>query len=122
VPPRGPIVILLALATIVATAACGSDDGEHPPTFSESYMPPSDAGAREGSSPSDGCATPGTAGCPCDMRGAYVECGKIVVKSGDYTTCSMGHSWCDGKTWGACIGDRFVNGTSPLGGSAIGGN
>jgi hypothetical protein len=58
--------------------------------------------------PPDPCLTPGHLGCACDEIGAVVECGKVVERNGDYVTCSMGRSTCDGEKWGACVGNRIV--------------
>jgi hypothetical protein len=61
-----------------------------------------------GTMPGGGCASPGTAGCPCSEIGQSVACGDLVAKSGAYVTCSMGHSKCDGHAWGACLGNTIV--------------
>jgi len=58
--------------------------------------------------PDDPCLTPGHLGCACDETGAMIECGKVVQRNGDYVTCSMGRSTCDGEMWGECIGDHIV--------------
>jgi len=58
--------------------------------------------------PPDPCLSPGYFGCACDETGAIAECGKVVTRNGDYVTCSMGRSTCDGESWGECIGDHIV--------------
>jgi hypothetical protein len=63
--------------------------------------------ASDGSA-TDGCTRPGQVGCPCDEIGASVECGKVVTRNGDYVTCSLGRTTCDGNVWGPCIGDHIV--------------
>jgi hypothetical protein len=65
-------------------------------------------GQRDASAPGDPCAMPGHFGCPCEETGASVDCGKVVERAGDYVTCSMGRSTCDGQTWGPCIGDHYA--------------
>jgi hypothetical protein len=52
--------------------------------------------------------TPGAEGCPCDQDGSLAKCGKIVSSSGDYVTCSVGYSTCNGTTWGPCVGNTIV--------------
>jgi hypothetical protein len=94
------------VAALGLLGACGSA-GDRPSNHDDSYAPMLDA-ARSETSSVDRCAEPGRQGCPCDQSGSVVECGKILVRAGDYITCSMGHSWCDGKTWSECFGDRVV--------------
>jgi hypothetical protein len=97
------------LALGAALFGCKQDKG--PPTM------PTDPGGTGGGGnghdasvppPPDPCMNPGHAGCPCDETGATAECGKVVQRSGDYVTCSMGRSTCDGQKWGECVGDRIV--------------
>ena len=107
-----PAAVSAAAVTLsFLSGACGSDLGERPPMFNEMYMPMSDAGRAETGNV-DVCATPGVYGCPCDDPSAFVECGKILERHGDYMTCSKGHSFCDGKTWSECIGNRIVTETA----------
>jgi hypothetical protein len=70
--------------------------------------------------PPDPCLTPGHLGCACDEVGAVVDCGKVVERNGDYVTCSMGRSTCDGEKWGECVGNRIVAKSLP--GLAFGAN
>jgi hypothetical protein len=51
------------------------------------------------------CATPGV-GCPCDTPGRTVQCGKVMRRSEDYVSCSLGERTCgtDSK-WGDCVGE-----------------
>ena len=51
---------------------------------------------------------PGVVGCACETNGATAACGHVVTRSGDYVTCSEGHSTCDDGVWSACIGDNIV--------------
>src|SRR5882757_8554472 len=55
---------------------------------------------RMDASVTDPCVSPGHLGCPCDEKSASVECGKVIERTGDYVTCSMGRSTCDGQAWG----------------------
>jgi hypothetical protein len=111
------VAIAAGVGLAISLVACGTDK-DRPAGFDDTYPPNGrDASVTTG----DFCATPGHEGCPCDEEGASVECGNVVEKKGDYTTCSMGHSWCDGQAWGACIGNHFVmkstgtgNGLHPL--------
>src|SRR5262245_59263826 len=97
-------VMAIGLGLAGVLAACGTDK-DRPPGFDDTHPSSErDASVTMG----DRCATPGHEGCPCDEAGASVECGKVVEQKDDYTTCSMGHAWCDGQTWGACVGNRFV--------------
>jgi hypothetical protein len=53
------------------------------------------------------CTSP-AAGCPCSHPGDVAECGEIKTQSGEYITCSIGHTTCAGSKWGACMGDHIV--------------
>jgi hypothetical protein len=64
-----------------------------------------------------GCG-PGRAGCSCPTEGATAACGDQVSRSGNYVTCSMGSSICQGGTWGPCIGNTLV--TRSLAGATLG--
>jgi hypothetical protein len=116
--PNRHVVVLAALATAIM-GGCGSDDGQRPPMLELGPLPTTDAGHFEASSP-DACATPGVQGCRCDQAGAVAECGKILQRYGDYVTCSKGHSWCDGETWGECVGDRVVTEPASAAGALAG--
>jgi hypothetical protein len=50
-----------------------------------------------------GCATPQT-GCACSSEGQEVACGSVVMRSGNYVTCSQGTRTCSAGSWGACTG------------------
>ncbi|HET9934210.1 MAG TPA: hypothetical protein VFQ35_26090 [Polyangiaceae bacterium] len=90
-----------AVLLLLLVAACSKKD--------RSALVAGGVDVGEGSLPStDSCATPGHKGCACSDAGAIVECGDVVRMSGDYVTCSMGYARCDGKTWGACEGNRVV--------------
>jgi len=49
----------------------------------------------------DRCATPNE-GCACVTEGQVVECGKVITRTNDYLTCSMGSRRCVGAAWGSC--------------------
>ena len=102
---------LLPSAAIVAAAssltACNQDK-DHP---GNPVDPGGTGGGREDAGmppPVDPCLVPGNVGCACDEKGVVAECGKVIERSGDYVTCSVGRSTCDGEKWGECVGDRIV--------------
>ena len=51
----------------------------------------------------------GVHGCPCTSKGASAECGKLTTRNGDYLTCQMGYSTCDGTAWGTCVGNTTIH-------------
>jgi hypothetical protein len=63
------------------------------------------------------CATP-NAGCPCSTEGEQTTCGSVIMKSGDYVTCSEGTRTCTSGSWGSCQGEfvttKFVSSTSGI--------
>ncbi|HTB77741.1 MAG TPA: hypothetical protein VK762_31065 [Polyangiaceae bacterium] len=93
-------LIVLALASM---GACDSNDAVH-------GLGPT--GARS-SGTGPGACGPGAAGCACPKDGAAVSCGQVESKSGNYVTCSVGHSTCVGGTWGPCIGNHLVTRSMP---------
>jgi hypothetical protein len=108
---RGSEPIRLASATKRAfivfvafspVAACSSG-GEHftPPSLvshEDSGPPPSvDASVNETPPPP-----------PCSPEGIIETCGQIIVRVGNYETCSTGHRVCQNGVWGECVGDHFV--------------
>jgi hypothetical protein len=78
----------------------GSNDG--PPALGDTVGSPSSTAA-----PND-CTVP-NAGCPCTQPGEMLKCGKVVYKSENYTSCSIGLQTCqpDG-TWTDCQGSQVV--------------
>jgi hypothetical protein len=86
---------VLALPGLAVVASCSSDRLD---------------GATTGNEPGNGGGqcSPGVEGCPCEEPGKTIDCGKLLVKEGEYVTCSMGRSQCVGTKWGACLGDRIV--------------
>lgn len=107
------VAVALALGSAAVAVAC--DEGRPLPA----------SGLSDGVDASIGhvdlCATPGHEGCPCSEKDLEVECGKLVTRSDEYVTCSMGHSKCDGTTWGACTGNRIVTASLPGVGLGMGG-
>jgi hypothetical protein len=100
-----PSAAIVAAASVLS--ACNQDK-EHP---AAPIDPGGTGGGREDVAPPppvDPCLTPGNVGCACDEVGAVTECGKVVERSGDYVTCSVGRATCDGEKWGECVGDRIV--------------
>jgi hypothetical protein len=55
-----------------------------------------------------GACAPGRQGCPCDTGAASAVCGTTAGRSGDYVTCSVGRSACEGGRWGPCVGSSLV--------------
>src|ERR1700753_1270498 len=107
---------VFALAGVTGVGACNS---EHPlPASNTVYGGGPDAGT---TGRSQDCSSPGHEGCPCSEEGATGDCGQVAAGSGSYVTCSMGHSRCDGKAWGACVGNRIVAASLPGMGLGIGG-
>jgi len=96
---EGPPSYARATGSKETDLSSNSDSGSAPDSGSDS-----DAGATE----VDPCVTPGHAGCPCETAGATADCGRIDYVSGDYVTCVMGTSRCDGTQWGPCTGNRIV--------------
>jgi hypothetical protein len=74
--------------------------------------PPSIGGETQGGpeasvAPLD-CTVP-NAGCPCTQPGEIVKCGKVVYKSENYTSCSIGLQTCEPDgTWTGCEGSQVV--------------
>src|SRR5512147_1800569 len=99
------------VAVVPIFMSCGSHDDPLPRPrrdFDASLVTDPDAGDDGGLVNIDPCARPGHAGCPCTEVGATADCGQIEYQNGDYVTCAMGQSTCDGTTWGACKGNRIV--------------
>jgi len=96
----------LVLCLFSTAWVLGCSTGQRPPPYAEFG-----AGATKGSTDggrSDDCSTPGTAGCACSVAGETAACGRIEFVSGDYVTCAMGTSRCDGTQWSTCTGNRLV--------------
>src|SRR5712671_113507 len=98
--------VLVAVSALLAS--CQNGPGSAPSVYN-----PSDPQSRPDSAKIDTCTGSGQPGCPCDETGAVVECGKVIERSGDYVTCSMGRTTCIGQsgqsqTWGECLGDHIV--------------
>ncbi len=55
-----------------------------------------------------GACGPGRAGCACEGDGLVANCGTLADRHGDYVTCAMGRSVCEGGRWGACITNTLV--------------
>jgi hypothetical protein len=64
-----------------------------------------------------GACPPGHEGCSCSIEGATAACGNQVAQSGDYVTCSVGTSACQGGHWGACVQHNLV--TKSLSGATL---
>src|SRR5450432_4023023 len=56
---------------------------------------------------------PGAIGGACTTEGAVEDCGRVEHTDGNYVTCSLGHSTCQGGVWSACLGDHIVTKSLP---------
>jgi hypothetical protein len=105
---RWELTVLAGVGVLMLASGCGSTPGPSP--LGETNGP--DAGVQVPS-----CATPNT-GCPCSSEGQQSACGSVVMKSGDYVTCSEGTRTCAGGSWGTCVGafitTKFVSSTSGI--------
>jgi hypothetical protein len=105
--PWGRIIAVpiagLALYACTSSGPTGDTAGSLPPNRS-----------------SGGTCEPGRQGCACGTDGASIACGEQVSQSGDYVTCAMGSSTCQGGTWGPCVGNTLV--TRSLAGTTLGGS
>src|SRR5262249_49475177 len=104
---RGSSMRRALVALLVALGGCTTNHTA--PSTVDTVDPTTGMDASVGNS----CATPGHLGCPCNEKSASAESGKVVDRAGDYVTCSMGRSTCDGRTWGPCLGDHIVVRSAP---------
>ena len=97
------------VGAFAALIACSSDL-DRPPVFDGA--PPlntKDAGAVFDSEAPIDCTTPTNTGCACDEVGTFLDCGTVIIQSGDYVTCSEGKRECLPEgVWGDCIGDLAI--------------
>ena len=42
-------------------------------------------------------------GCPCDIEGQHLACGKVVAQLGEQVNCGRGVSVCTNGKWDECI-------------------
>jgi hypothetical protein len=92
-----PSVLAMAAATAgFASSGCTSS-GDAPPTLGTTVN-----GIDSGGS-TNSCATPNT-DCPCTDEGQTVACGEVVMRSGDYVSCSEGTRTCVNGAWSVCAG------------------
>lgn len=101
--------VRLALAISVAALSIGavlwscSGTNDAPPAVGETPDPSATASA----APVD-CTVP-NAGCACTQPGEVLKCGKVVYKSENYTSCSIGLRTCQADgTWTDCQGEQVV--------------
>lgn len=98
--------VLTILTSLALMPACSS--GDAPPPYIPVTGTNSSGDAGNGVNSGTSCTKEGEAGCPCDTAGEVASCGRIESISGDYVTCMMGNSVCDGTQWGQCEGNRIV--------------
>jgi len=90
------LIALSAIGLCSVLAACSRD--KHAPTID-----PGDPGGLPAVTVADPCATPNE-GCACTTAGQVIDCGKVITRTNDYVTCSMGNRSCDGSVWSSCKG------------------
>ncbi len=56
---------------------------------------------------------PGTIGGSCSSEGSVVGCGRVDHVDGNYVTCAVGSSTCQGGVWSTCVGDHIVTKSNP---------
>jgi hypothetical protein len=117
--PHAPLARAVSvIAAVTVVLACSSNDerpapnkGRHDRTTAEAGGAAGAGGA--GPTVADKCTKPNT-GCPCEDVGETVDCGKVVIRSGDYVTCSYGKRECLSEgVWGECIGDQITTKYAP---------
>jgi hypothetical protein len=98
----------LVLAISVGALSIGallwscSGNNDAPPVGGETNTLPTASAA-----PLD-CSVP-NAGCPCTQPGEILKCGKVVYKSENYISCSIGLRTCEPDgTWTDCVGSQVV--------------
>jgi len=99
----------LALAVSIAVLSIGallwscSGANDAPPAIGDTPEP----SATSTAAPVD-CTVP-NAGCACTQPGEMLKCGKVVYKSENYTSCSIGIQTCQADgTWTDCQGEQVV--------------
>lgn len=94
----------IAVVAAVCSQACADSDDDRPATYRYEATPTSDEPAAE-----NGGCTVANQGCPCDSPGEIRDCGKIVVRVDDYSTCYDGSRICtDEGVWSACAADQAI--------------
>ncbi|MBN1609152.1 MAG: hypothetical protein JW940_21160 [Polyangiaceae bacterium] len=115
---RAESALALRVTWVAAGAllwSCSSGDKRPAPNRSRTDRSTEPAGGAGGAGPTavDKCAKPNT-GCPCEDIGETVDCGKVIIRSGDYVTCSYGERECLPEgVWGECIGDQITTKYAP---------
>ncbi len=104
---KRPAVVVLAALALAASGACSTRPDDAPASL-EAAIGDGDDGSHESAS----CQTPAQ-GCPCAKDAAVIDCGKVIRKSGNYVTCSIGTRRCEHGAWGACIGDTLYDHVAP---------
>jgi hypothetical protein len=94
----GVFTVLAAhCAIIVLTGACAGADNLADPVSDEIADNQTDGGVYL----ADPCLFDGD-GCPCEQENEKIECGRVYRRSGDYTSCIVGHRECVGGAWTEC--------------------
>jgi hypothetical protein len=102
----------LLVATVAQTIpACSSAT----PADATSGKGPQPGSGTDGGGTTDACDHP-SPGCACSQAGDVANCGKVLLRSGDFFQCEEGTTTCDGSKWGACDGDITVTGQAISGG------
>jgi hypothetical protein len=98
---RRAFAVVVGIAFVVAPAvfaACGSDPSNVAGDSPFAPVPPGP----------DSCSRPHE-GCPCATLGAAAPCGVEHKGPDGFVQCTYGATTCDGKQWGACVGESDVS-------------
>lgn len=95
---------VIAFAAMASSQACADAENDRPATYRYDATPTTEEPAAE----EDSCAV-AHQGCPCDSPGEIRDCGKVVVRIDDYSTCYDGSRICtDEGVWSACAADQAI--------------
>jgi hypothetical protein len=93
-------VLSLALVSLVLYGC--SSNGSNSPGLETEFA----SGSGQAPAPTN-CSTPNT-GCPCTDDGLIVNCGEVVDRTNNYTSCSEGARTCKSGLWSDCTGNQIV--------------
>ena len=94
----------ITFGAMACSLACADSEDDRPATYRYDATPATEEPAAE----EDGCAA-ANQGCPCDSPGEIRDCGKVVVRIDDYSTCYDGSRICTEEgVWSACAADQAI--------------